>query len=154
MEISSSMQSPERKKEYQKAYALKHKERLKVSQKAYYSTEVGIAKRKAYEETEAYLITILIGNAKKRARDKGMEFSITREDITIPDRCPILGLKLSRNKHKVGPTSISLDRLDSTKGYIKGNVQIISFLANTMKSSATPEQLLTFANWVNNNVKV
>lgn len=146
------MQSPERRRQYQKDYSSKHKERLKIHSKLYYSTPEGIAKRKEYESSDAYLLTILLGNARGRAKVKDMEFSISKEDIIIPDVCPILGIKLARNKGKVSSNSISLDRLDSTKGYVKGNVQVISFLANTMKSSATPEQLHLFANWINKNV--
>ena len=47
--------------------------------------------------------------------------------------------------------SPSLDRIDPNKGYVKGNVQVISRLANIMKSNASPEELRAFANWVNTN---
>ena len=82
-------------------------------------------------------------SAKKRAQKKGLEFDISMEDLPdIPEYCPILGIKLNFNDG-VGPTdnSPSLDRIDSTKGYIKGNIEIISNRANRIKADATLEEL-------------
>jgi hypothetical protein len=41
-----------------------------------------------------------------------------------------------------------LDKIVPELGYVKGNVQVISTLANTMKNQASIEQLLTFAHSV------
>jgi len=80
---------------------------------------------------------------KNRALRKGIEFDITYEDLTIPDVCPLLGIKIVWDVPTKGPVhnSPSVDRIDSSKGYIKGNVHVISYRANTLKSNATPEEL-------------
>lgn len=100
------------------------------------------------QEIKEYTLFI---NAKSRARKRGMEFTIKLSDVMIPDYCPILGIKLNRVAEKYwSDNSPSLDRIDNNEGYVKGNIQIISALANTMKNKATPSQLLAFANWVYN----
>lgn len=90
----------------------------------------------------AYLIT----KSKERAKEAGLEHSIELADLTWPDTCPYLGIQLT---HELGkgqlPSNASLDRIDPSKGYVPGNVQVISRMANTMKSSASVDQLLTFA---------
>ena len=83
----------------------------------------------------------LVQHAKKRARDKGIEFAITVEDVTIPDTCPLIGISVFVNDDKIGDNSPSLDRIDNSKGYIPGNVMVVSYKANRMKSNATLEEL-------------
>ena len=83
--------------------------------------------------------------AKYRAAHKGREFTITKEDIVIPETCPLLGIPLvcHRGKGSQQGNSPSLDRIDPTKGYIKGNVWVISNRANTLKNDATLQELKT-----------
>ena len=94
----------------------------------------------------------MLSQAKQRAKDKGLDFNIEEEDIRIPERCPILGDKLEVGVRR-GPTrhSPSLDRIKPELGYVKGNIQVISFKANVMKQDATIEELLMFASWVHEN---
>ena len=79
-----------------------------------------------------------------RARVKGLEFDIDESDIVIPETCPILEVPIVVGTKKDYEYSPSIDRIDNSKGYIKGNVQIISKKANSMKNSATPTELITF----------
>ena len=83
-------------------------------------------------------------NVKKRAKDKGLEFNLTLDDIPeIPKVCPVLNIPIIENKgeHKPSDNSPSIDRIDSKKGYIKGNIRIISNRANRIKADATIEEL-------------
>ena len=93
----------------------------------------------------------IIRSAKYRANKRGIAFDITDVDVEFPTHCPVFGIPLVMNLNS-GPggkqNSYSLDRIYPEKGYVKGNVQIISHLANSMKSAATPEQLVMFADWV------
>jgi hypothetical protein len=99
---------------------------------------------------------ILYSSAKQRANKKGLPFDISRDDIIIPEYCPILGVKLEIKKGSQGGHSFSpsLDKIVPELGYIKGNIWVISLLANNMKSSANKEQLLKFADWIRKNVDV
>lgn len=83
----------------------------------------------------------LYRHAVKRAKKYGLPFNIQVEDIVIPDVCPILGIKLLKNEGQAKASSPSLDRIIPKKGYTKGNVWVISYKANRLKSDATLEEL-------------
>lgn len=89
-------------------------------------------------------------SAKERAKKQDLVFDIDFRDIVIPEFCPILGFRLQQGSGKAQASSPSLDRIDPNKGYIKENIQVISYKANTMKNDASVEMLLNFAKWVNN----
>lgn len=79
--------------------------------------------------------------AKQRARRHGLEFSIKISDLTLPAVCPVLGIPLCVGNGRVGFNSPSLDRIDNRLGYVRGNVIIVSYRANTIKNDATLEEL-------------
>jgi len=101
-----------------------------------------------YRENNRELI--LLGQAKYRAKRKSIKFDLELSDIKIPKNCPVLKIPLTKGGSNGGPKggSPSLDRINNKKGYIKGNVQVISHRANTMKHCATNKELLLFASWV------
>lgn len=99
---------------------------------------------KKYKNNPAYRMYVA---AKCRAKKQGIPFDLEITDIFLPDICPYLKIPLvSRRERGDSRRDVySLDRIDKSKGYVKGNVQVISWLANTMKSNTSNELLLTFA---------
>lgn len=86
----------------------------------------------------------MLNRARKRAEKYNLEFNLEYSDIIIPEKCPILEVPLelgTKNNYEYTP---SIDRIDNSKGYIKGNIQIISKKANSMKNLASLEELKIF----------
>jgi len=86
--------------------------------------------------------------AEKRARYNDLEFNILPEDVLIPEFCPILGIKLNNFNARKEDNSPSLDRIDNSKGYIKGNIMVISSKANTIKSNGTSDEHRKIADYI------
>jgi len=97
-------------------------------------------------------ITVQTGNmirgARKRAKDKKIPFDLDYDYIRsiVTSHCPIFGTPLEwsalRNNGNIPlPNSPSLDRIDPGRGYVKGNVWIISHRANQIKSDASHDEL-------------
>ena len=118
---------------------ISEKLRLKVSPE--YKAEIAEQKRKSRENNyEAEILR----KCRYRAEQRGLDFNLELEDIVIPKYCPILEVPFQFGSKDDYSYSPSIDRIDNSKGYIKGNIQIISMKANTMKNSATPEELYNF----------
>lgn len=80
-------------------------------------------------------------------RSKGKIFNLKPEDIIINEYCPFLGTKIdykSYDDNKFRCDTQSTDRFNNHIGYVKGNVWVISRLANTIKNDSTIEELKTF----------
>ena len=93
----------------------------------------------------------ILNAARRRAKVNKLDFNLELEDIIIPEICPVLNIPLafSRTGEKTPRSnSPSLDRVDNTKGYIKGNVAIISNRANQLKDNATIQELESIVNYM------
>ena len=86
--------------------------------------------------------------AKQRIRAKNLAFTISYEDLDYPTHCAITGLELTYSIARGGTSRMrnihaaSLDRIDSSLGYVPGNVRIISWVANWMKNYLDEDDFL------------
>jgi len=101
-----------------------------------------------YRHGKTTLEVSMLNGAKSRAKIKHLPFDITLADIVIPTHCPILGIPLISQAKRMGPNSPTLDRIVPSKGYVQGNVQVISQRANVMKNDASLAELKMFAAYV------
>ena len=126
--------NPDLRKAYRDKYANARLEEGKIP----YNTEYARVNREK----------AMLNSARYRAKKRVMEFNIEKSDIIIPSCCPVFGFPLETSGD-VGRSdaSPSLDRIDNKLGYVKGNVIVVSWLANRIKNDATPGQLRKVADF-------
>lgn len=89
-------------------------------------------------------VRALLCRAKQRARDNGINYSLSPQDICLPINCPVLGNPLVVG----GPRSDwspSLDRIAPEFGYAPGNVRVISDRANRLKGGRSLAQIMVLS---------
>ena len=159
----------EKNREYQKAYYQRKKSHLTAEQKErkraqlYAWRENNREKMRAYNRAwyaenlkgEAQTPKTLSEKKKKlwymarsRAKARGIDFDFEIDDIEWPDKCPVFGIDLDYFvTDKASPNSPSLDRTDSSKGYVRGNVRVISWRANVLKKDATTTEMIALGEY-------
>ncbi len=90
----------------------------------------------------------IFNRAKSRAAKRNIEFNLELSDIVVPDMCPVLNIPITKGKIGGSDNSPSIDRTDSNKGYVKGNITIMSNRANVLKNNATYKELVKVAEYV------
>lgn len=139
VELTDSTWNPSSKKEGH--LCCKFCKRRQANQ--YYKTHKEQARKSAklyYDSNREYH---MLDRAKRRAKEKGLPFNIDINDIIIPEKCPILGVPFVIESNS--EYSASLDRIIPALGYVKGNIEVISRKANTIKSNATAEEVMLVA---------
>lgn len=127
------------------------------AQRAYARTSKGAAKKlentRSYHEGDPR--PLMLRRARRRAEEKGYPFSITEEDVIVPETCPVFGtpLKAARgefHKNRFGgkANSPSIDKIIPSLGYVPGNVRVISWRANRLKNDASLEELEALVRWL------
>ena len=94
------------------------------------------------EKEKRQAILAMLREARRRAKERGVEFNIRPDQIEWPGDglCPIKGVLLEKNKGLVMANSPSLDRVHSHLGYIPGNVRVLSWRMNNLKGDLTTEE--------------
>lgn len=110
--------------------------------------------RNKFNNAEHHSIREKLNGARKRAKEQGLEFNITIEDLMpFPSHCEILGLELT---YKVfgndrPDNGVSLDKIVPSRGYTKENVRIISMRANRLKSDLDLDTILKIKEYIERN---
>jgi len=133
---------PYKDKETAKAY---HREYNRSYMKKWREDNLDVAKARDMKWRADNRLKTLIFATKQTSKIKGLLHDISIEDLVQVPICPLTGIEIDwtcSGRHLRNP---SVDRIDNSKGYVKGNVEIMSCLGNSMKSNATPEQLIFFA---------
>lgn len=137
-------------------YKAENKEKVKAAWTEYNSRPEVIERKAEWHQENQRKRSIptriqdMVTRAKNRALEKGVPFSLTREDIEYVETCPLLEIPLNWEGGPRDKNTPSLDRIIPEKGYVKGNVRIISNLANMMKSYANSEEIKLFTKNIGN----
>ena len=114
---------------------------MKARDRAYYQKTKGrrLLEDKAWrlENPEQQLLD----RVRVRARNRGLDFDLEISDLRLPSKCPVLGIPIVLGGGKPQHGTPTVDRIDNLKGYVKGNVAVISWRANRLKSDANEAEL-------------
>lgn len=97
-----------------------------------------------------YTLKMRLNDSKQRAKKRNIYNDIIIEDLyelwnTQNGKCAISGIDLTVESYngRVN-TNVSIDRIDSTKGYTKSNIQLVCSTINMMKGSLNIDELIFF----------
>lgn len=128
-------------------YQKRHPARVRANQKKQY-----LRQKKAKWETRYRWLrnnprSKLLTYARSAAKNKKLVCTLTKEDIVIPKRCPVFGIPLFFTEGRRTDNTPSLDRLDNSKGYVPGNVAVVSWRANNRKGDLTLREIARLYNF-------
>lgn len=134
----------ERAQEWARKYRENNRDAVNATSRARYNAKPD-GERQDYANAKYYknILKSMLNNAKARAKKQNLPFSITIDDISLPEICPVLGIPImwGAGLGRMNDNSPSLDKIIPNLGYVPGNVCVISWKANRLKSDATLSEL-------------
>lgn len=117
----------------------------KICYKEYYQANRSKMIQQAKVWAQDNFIHFRVISARTRARHKGLEFNIDDRDIENlisqqNNRCFYSGIEFVNDNSRI--YSMSIDRIDSSKGYTLDNIRLVSSQVNLMKHERTEEEFL------------
>lgn len=143
----------EARKEYEKKWREDNREHLREYRKKWAAAHVEEERERSRRKGRAYRATPtgrgsrLFEGAKKRAREHGMEFTLTKEWVVEKVKsgiCEVTGLpfELTEGRNAFAP---SLDKRDPNLGYTPENVDVVVWCYNTAKGVGSYDDVLKLA---------
>lgn len=131
----------------QKTFYQKNKDAVKAKAKEWRQNnkERKTAKDVAWQKLNWKKTTVF--RIKSRCKRNNIPFNLTPEDIFVPMLCPILRVPLGVPLEKFNDRTPTVDRIDPNGGYVRGNVQVISWKANRLKCDGSLQELMLLGDW-------
>lgn len=115
-----------------------------------------LVSRERWLKLEKFIPMYIRGNIQKireKCRKKKIPYDINYDyliSIFPKDRiCPALGIKMEfGGAYDERQNSPSIDRLYPHKGYVKGNIRFVSYLANAIMNEADPDEIIKVGKWL------
>jgi len=134
-------------REEARTYARKHRDRINARRRELQKEKrLGIPDRRTTHGKTHSAEYLLLSGAKKRAKAAGLPFALVVDEVPeVPARCPVLGIVIEAGNGRMQDSSPTLDRIKPAAGYVAGNVRVISWRANRLRSDGTAEELKMIA---------
>ncbi len=126
-------------------YREKHPEKIRAQQAAYKKADPARHLKNKRDWFRRHPHVRLAQLARARAKKLGLECTITRDDVFVPDLCPALGIPLFVGDTGLTDNSPTIDRIDNSRGYTPDNIVVVSWRANRIKSNVTVDDLVAVA---------
>ena len=139
MEFHTKQLCNQCRKDYEKNYVATHKKEKKLYDEAYRKNPDKQERIKKNELNKKTSVEKRFSTWKASAKQRGKEWTLVLEDLTsLPLKCFFTGEDLVMEPKQLN--SVSIDRIDSNKGYHRDNIVFCSLAINYMKQSYTKEE--------------